>query len=335
MNQIAAVRYDGISSIPKQVTLTFHLDGSVQVSGSDLLINYVKDDVDIPSQIGSVHARLRFADGSLCEISDYRALQQALPDMHKKGFIHRWEGSFKYALMALIVTVFFAWAGVEFALPVAAKTVANEIPLEWETAMGEQALAGFEKVGLMTASKLPIDRQAALSKKFRHALEKASAEPIPRIEFRDSEVLEANALALPSGIIIFTDDMVNFAEDDRELLGILGHEYGHVKHRHAMRHVLQNSVLALFIIMVTGDVGSLSAIATTMPVILAQAKFSRQFETEADDFSVSFMQAQGLDTSYMANILKRLGEKYGDSETTGYLDSHPATAERIKTLKSF
>jgi predicted Zn-dependent protease len=84
--------------------------------------------------------------------------------------------------------------------------------------------------------------------------------------------------------------------------------------------------------MITGDVGSASSMAAALPTLLAQAKYSRQFETEADDFSVTFMQQQGLDTRYVASILQRLGEKYGDNDTTGYLDSHPATVERVQRL---
>jgi len=335
MKPISAIRYDGQSSAGQSVELTFYSDSTVGVKGEGISATYRLEEINIPSQVGGVHARLEFPDDSLCEVSDSQALHYALPDTLKKGFwgrVHRWESSLKYALFALVIAGTIIWAGIEFVLPGVAKQVAENIPLEWEKAMGEQTLASLEKVNLLSATELTQERQNELLAKFNSALEKANAVPLSRIEFRKSEALDANAIALPSGILVFTDAMVEFAEDDRELIGILGHELGHIEHRHSMRHVLQNSALALLLIMITGDVGSASTLATTMPLILAEAKFSRQFEVEADAFSIGFMQKLDLDTRYLSNILQRLGEKYGDSGSTGYFDSHPSTRDRVKSL---
>ena len=337
MNQVSATRYDGQSSSSQPVTLFFYEDGSVRVEGEGISLGYSLKEIDIPPQVGGVHARLQFPDNSLCEVGDYKSLQAALPVAHKGGgflaLVHRWENSLKYALLGALITITIIWAGVEYVLPAAAKHVAQNIPLEWETTMGEQTLSVLDKLDAFTPTTLATERQEQLRQKFNAALSRAGRDPLPRIEFRNSEKLGANALALPSGIIVFTDAMVELAEDDRELIGILGHELGHVEYRHGMRHVLQNSVLALALIMVTGDAGSASSLAAALPTLLAQAKYSRQFETEADDFSVTFMQRQGLDSSYTANLLQRLGEEYDDDGSTGYLDSHPATTERVKRLK--
>lgn len=335
MNTLPASRYDGHSSASQPVTLAIYADGTIKVNGEGLSLSYSLDDIDIPAQVGAVPARLQFPDNSLCEVADYRALRAALPAAHKGGFldwVHHWENSLKYALLGMLLAVAIIWGGVEYLLPAAAKHVAERIPLEWETITGEQTLAALERLGLLTPTQLTEGRRQQLLQQFNAALHKAGRDPLPRIEFRHSKAIGANALALPSGILVFTDGMVKIAEDDRELLGILGHELGHVEHRHAMRHVLQNSALALLLIMITGDVGSASSLAATLPTLLAQAKYSRQFETEADTFAVSFMQQQGLDTRYLTSILQRLGEEYGDGDTTGYLDSHPATAERVLRL---
>ena len=314
----------------------FYDDGSVRVEGEGLSRNYALNEIEIPSQVGGIHARLKFPDNSLCEVDDYKALQAALPDSYKGGFlasVHRWENSLKYALLGTLLTIGIIWAGVEYVLPAAAKHVAHNIPLEWETTMGEQTLSVLEELKVFAPTTLSEERQNQLREKFNAALRKSGRDPLPRIEFRFSEGLGANALALPSGIIVFTDGMVELSEDDRELIGILGHELGHVEYRHGMRHVLQNSALALALIMITGDAGSASSLAVALPTLLTQAKYSRQFETEADDFSITFMQQQGLDSSYTANLLQRLGEEYGDDGSTGYLDSHPATKDRVKKLK--
>ena len=47
------------------------------------------------------------------------------------------------------------------------------------------------------------------------------------------EAVYLRALALPGGIIVVTDDMVNLAANDPELLAVLAHEMGHLRGRHA------------------------------------------------------------------------------------------------------
>ncbi|OYU72188.1 MAG: hypothetical protein CFE45_40815, partial [Burkholderiales bacterium PBB5] len=46
----------------------------------------------------------------------------------------------------------------------------------------------------------------------------------------------ANALALPGGTLIVTDAMVRLLADRPDVLvGVFGHELGHLQHRHGMR----------------------------------------------------------------------------------------------------
>ena len=81
----------------------------------------------------------------------------------------------------------------------------------------------------------------------------------------------ANAVALPAGIIIMTDALVELSENDEELAAVLAHEIGHVRNRHALRALLQNSVVAGSIILVTGDASSAGSIAAGIPTLLARA----------------------------------------------------------------
>ena len=58
-----------------------------------------------------------------------------------------------------------------------------------------------------------------------------------RLELRSGEALGANALALPSGIVIMTDDLVALAKSDDEIGAVMAHELGHVRGRHAQLDV--------------------------------------------------------------------------------------------------
>jgi predicted Zn-dependent protease len=187
---------------------------------------------------------------------------------------------------------------------------------------------------VFAASELPSARQTQIESAFRR-LELPNGVPRERyrIFFRKSEQLGANAVALPSGTIVVTDGLVTLATDDREILGVLAHEAGHVHGRHGLRHVLQNSVMGFLIAWFIGD---LSTIAAAAPAALLEANYSRELEREADAFAIDVLRANGIAVRHFGDILRRLEQESGSTRAAAfqYLSSHPATSERLKQLES-
>ena len=105
--------------------------------------------------------------------------------------------------------------------------------------------------------------------------------------FRHSEALGANAFALPNGIIVVTDDLVNLAEHEDEILGVLAHEIGHVVGRHALRRVLQNSGVVLLVAGITGDIVSISSLAAALPALYSSGRLSRALTSLLADLSTA------------------------------------------------
>src|SRR5438094_7952747 len=104
---------------------------------------------------------------------------------------------------------------------------------------------------------------------------RAAGETTPySLEFRQS-FIGANAFALPSGIIVVTDDLVRLSRSDDEVLGVLAHELGHVKHRHTMRRLLEGSATALIIAGGTGDLASTTSPAAAAPAARLQTTYPR------------------------------------------------------------
>ena len=155
-----------------------------------------------------------------------------------------------------------------------------------------------------------------------------------QLEFRSSDRTGANAFALPSGIIVITDALLEVAEDDRELIAVLAHEVGHVVNRHVLRRAIQGSVVTLLMGTLTGDVISVSTLAVTIPVALMEAKYSREFESEADRFAIQYLSHKNISTQYFVAILQRLDQSHNaEKRATGFLDTHPASTERIALLE--
>jgi len=133
-------------------------------------------------------------------------------------------------------------------------------------------------------SELDENTQGELLKHFQSVLEAHSEFKI-EILFRKGGGIGPNAFALPSGTIVFTDEMIQISEHNDELLAVLTHEIGHIVHRHGMRSLFQDSILGFVLMSITGDVSGSSELFLGLPVMLTELAYSRSFEREADEYA--------------------------------------------------
>jgi Zn-dependent protease with chaperone function len=198
--------------------------------------------------------------------------------------------------------------------------------------LSTSTLAALDR-DMFQPSAMPSARQQDIQSKFRSLKMPAGSTSTYRLEFRKSDEIGANAMALPSGIIVVTDGLVALAEDDREILGVLAHEAGHVEHKHGLRGILQNSLIGMVVAWVVGDVSSIAAAA---PAALLEASYSRDLEREADAFAIDVLALNDVQLRYLAAMLRRLesaSSASGMSSALRYLSTHPATDERIAQLE--
>ena len=143
----------------------------------------------------------------------------------------------------------------------------------------------------------------------------------------------ANAFALPSGLIIMTDDLVRLAEDDRELGAVLLHEMAHVERRHGVRALLQHAGVFLIVSTLAGDLTAITSLAGALPTMLVESGYSRDFEREADRDAARRMLEMGWGTGPFARMLRRLGAGRAGlpSDVTS---SHPLIEERVRNLRA-
>ena len=339
MTEVPAAYFDGRTSQARAVVLRFDATaGRLEIAGAEPDRSYARNEVAIDSPLGRTHRFVRLADGGHCEVSDQGALEQALAHWrprHGADLLHRVERSWPLVLAATVVLVAFSWGLIRYGLPWGARRAAFALPENLTRELGHETLEAFDK-GLFEPSTLDAQRRAQLQRAFRGFLARAG-DPAPyRVEFRKAPSFGANAFALPSGDIVITDDLVNLAANDDELLGVLAHECGHVRYRHALRGVLQNSTVFVVIALITGDVSSATAFGGAIPAYLVQSKFSREFEQEADAHAVAMLRSAGIDPTHLADMLEKLAaQKHGpNNRVFDYLSSHPPTAERIQAIKA-
>jgi predicted Zn-dependent protease len=78
----------------------------------------------------------------------------------------------------------------------------------------------------------------------------------------------------------------------------------------------------------TGDLTSVTALAASVPTAVMQAKFSRDFEREADAFAFDYLESQGRDPGVLRELLQRLERRAGAGGGNSWFASHPAAGER-------
>nr|WP_315490371.1 M48 family metallopeptidase [uncultured Rhodoferax sp.] len=202
-------------------------------------------------------------------------------------------------LVTLIVTL------QQWGVPIAARAAVALIPRTVDTAIGDYAQTAVDEQ-LMEPSTLPEHR----AQQIRDALTKAvagmpeGAVPEWQLVLRASKI-GPNALALPNGTIILTDEMVEMVDGNVDVLvGVLAHELGHVQQRHGMRMLVQVTALGAIASTVLGDFSSLLA---SVPVLMGQASYSRQAEREADAMAVDVLRHAGLSPTVMVTMFDKLG----------------------------
>lgn len=328
MSVLTAAYFDGKTSQRHEVSLVLSA-GKLKVVGRDVQAEFDARRVRRSLRVANTPRWLYLPGGGACVTDDNDAVDRMTRLGRYEKVLHRWESHPAYAALSIGLVIGSLWLLLTQVVPVAVEHIAERIPVETEAVLGRETLKGMEEF-LLQPSKLPAVRQAALRSQFA-GMVRATGESTPyRLEFRSSPVIGANAFALPAGTIVMTDELVKASIDDAEVLGVLAHELGHVRHRHTMRRLLESSITALIIAAVTGDVASATSLAAAAPTVLLQMKYSRDNEREADRYAIEMMRATGRDPRHLATLLERIEAKVPRRfrAIPDFLSSHPPTEER-------
>ncbi|NJR49710.1 MAG: M48 family metallopeptidase [Leptolyngbyaceae cyanobacterium CSU_1_3] len=141
-----------------------------------------------------------------------------------------------------------------------------------------------------------------------------------------------NAGALPGDRIILYKGLLKEVQSENELMMVLGHELGHFANRDHLRGLGQGLLLQLAFSWVTGDAGSLSAIAASGVVALSRAKFSQTQEIQADQFGLTLLQSNYGHAAGASDFFARLGQKE-DGDIAAMLATHPPSKNRVAALE--
>ena len=303
--------FNGETSEKIDVSLYYTDDGLIGFDGLDVAeVPY--SSVTISSRIGNTPRYINFADGSQFETNDNAAVDEmvnklANDPMH--GLAHKLESAKGFILFTIVAVVLFGWLFVQYGIPAMSKQIAEWLPDEASQYMGQGVLEAMDK-SWFSPSELNQQRQDELRNLFNSLRKNIEGSENYKIEFRLGGKIRANAFALPNGTIVFTDELINLAEDDMEIASVMLHEIGHLKRKHSLRATIQQFSLAMFVMVITGDVSTSSSIITAIPIMLVESGFSQKMETEADSYSLDYMKEHSINPNYFAIMMEKLEASY-------------------------
>jgi Zn-dependent protease with chaperone function len=309
----AAEYFDGRSARAHPVALRCR-DGALHIDGAGVQRVVPLRDVEWPERTRHGTRVAHLPDGASLHCADAAAWDTfARACGRGDSVVVRAQQSWRWALASAAGLVLLLAAAYQWGLPWAARAALPLIPLSVDAAVGAQALASLDQ-HLLEPSRLPPAEQQRLRRAFEQAARAQPPGRVPahRLLFRAGEI-GPNALALPGGTVIVTDDLVELVDADAAVVtGVLAHELGHVQHRHGMRLLVQVSAIGVVASAVLGD---FSALLTTVPAWLGQAAYARDAEREADAESARFLANAGISPAVMVSFFERIAAAAAERRT--------------------
>lgn len=137
-----------------------------------------------------------------------------------------------------------------------------------------------------------------------------------------------NAIALPGGVTLLFNGLLQQARSADEVAAVMAHELGHVANRDHLRAMITNGGTSFLIGLLFGDVtGAGAAIFAANSIF--NASHSRDAETRADGYAIAVMHELGRSPKPLGELLTRIT---GTDRQRSLIASHPVSAERLERM---
>jgi predicted Zn-dependent protease len=249
-----------------------------------------------------------------------------------RGFNPRWIIAAVIAIIGLV-----SYVGSRQKNPVTGEVQHVAMSVEQERALGLQAAPQMaQQMGGAVDPKRDPDAQlvADVGNKIVRASEAGRSPYADNFHFfllDDRNTV--NAFALPGGQIFITRALFDRLENEAQLAGVLGHEIGHVIHRHSAQQMAKGQLGQMLSTAAgVGSNDSRVAIGAQMANQMVQLKYGRGDESQSDSTGVDYMAAAGYDPREMLGVMQILKQASGGGRQPEFLSSHPLPETRLHEL---
>lgn len=348
---IACRYFDGATSRPWPVSAEA-VGAALHVVGEDLDRTVEPAALSFSPATDRGPARIVFADGALCEFDDRDAARVLFEQLgHRPAATDRLVSNTRRVVAVTVAFIAVMAAIWQWGIPLVSDLIVERAPQRWNDAMGDGILQTLDERRFFRPTGLSPAVRDRVFDRFR-TLKPLPGAPDVQIVFR--KLGSPNALALPGGTIVVSDELVLLARgDDDALATVLAHEVGHEAHRDALRQLVRSTITSALAAWYFGDVSSTVAVAAGG---IGTLTYSRDAEHEADLYALRTMRANGVSTKPAADLFRRLetwqpplrrrpaDEVLKDDGTSSagkaarlripeYLSTHPDTGGRIELFE--
>jgi len=144
-----------------------------------------------------------------------------------------------------------------------------------------------------------------------------------------------NAFALPGGSIFVTRGILTHMNNEGELVGVLGHEIGHVTARHSVQQMTRQQIAQIGLgvgSIISSDIAQYAGLASQGLGVLF-LKYGRDAESQSDMLGFKYMVREGYDPRAMASMfttLERVSKLEGAGDIPEWQSTHPDPGNRVE-----
>ena len=209
------------------------------------------------------------------------------------------------------------------------------------TLSDEEVVAYVQQyIAQLDAQSVVLPETNAYTKRLRKLTSKLDGVNEMPLNFKVYKNEEINAFACADGSVRVYTGIMDAMTDD-ELLGVIGHEMGHVALHHT-RKQMQKSMLTSAALQGLASTGDKMAALTdsqfgALGEVILNAKFSRTMETEADDYGYNYLCEAGKNPWALVKSFEKMqalenGTQTQQSGVANLFSSHPDTQSRIEHI---
>jgi predicted Zn-dependent protease len=236
--------------------------------------------------------------------------------------------------VALVITLTLALAPLASAARTLLRPGWNMFSAQQDIEVGQQVSKEAEQQ-LRMLNDRRVDNY--LNNLGRRLAAKAPGEKYP-YQFQVVNDRAINAFALPGGPVYINRGVIEAADNEAQLAGVMAHEISHVALRHGTNQASKASAAQMPLAILGGMLGSNSVGATlaqlgaSFTVNSILLKYSRTAEQQADILGTQILYDTGYDARAMAQFFEKIQAQNQGGQPVEFFSNHPNPGNRIQSV---
>jgi Zn-dependent protease with chaperone function len=214
----------------------------------------------------------------------------------------------------------------------------NSYSPEQDVQLGQQAAAEVRQQLPLVEDRVTEQAVEDIGRRLVNEIPDYLQQPAFRYTFDVVNLKEINAFALPGGPMFLHRGMLEAANTDGEVAGVMAHELSHVILRHGTAQATKGQKFQIGAIagqvlgaIVGGRAGSAISQGSQLGLGVYFLKYGREYEREADLLGAQIMARAGYDPRQMANMFRTI-QQQGGSSGPEWLSDHPDPGNRYEAI---